>query len=84
MKKLNIYFLALAMMGTIGCSDLLEEENRAGLTGETVYTSPAGFESWSMQHIRSPELGMAKKKAIISWKWAQIYGCLVWTTEEWT
>ncbi len=45
MKKLNIYFLILAMMGTIGCSDLLEEENRAGLTGETVYTSPAGFES---------------------------------------
>ncbi|MBK8052411.1 MAG: RagB/SusD family nutrient uptake outer membrane protein [Saprospiraceae bacterium] len=45
MKKLNIYFLALAMLGTIGCSDLLEEENRAGLTGETVYTSPAGFES---------------------------------------
>jgi len=35
--------LAALMLG--GCNDLLTEKNPSGLTGEAVYTSPAGFES---------------------------------------
>lgn len=35
----------LLMTFGVGCKDILEEENRAGLTGEIVFTEPAGFES---------------------------------------
>lgn len=45
MKYFNKVITLVALVLSVGCSDLLEEENRAGLTGETVYTSPAGFES---------------------------------------
>lgn len=45
MKHINKLLVAIFLTGSIGCSDLLDEENRAGLTASTVYTSPAGFES---------------------------------------
>lgn len=45
MKHLKLVIIAFFLLGSIGCSDLLEEENRAGLTADVVYNNPAGFES---------------------------------------
>ncbi len=46
MKLFNKIFIAIGLScSTVGCSDLLQEENRAGLTGEVVYSDPAGFET---------------------------------------
>ncbi len=45
MKNLNKIICAFLFIGMFSCTDLLEEENRAGLTAPTVYTTPEGFES---------------------------------------
>ena len=45
MKNIFKTIALVALTTSIGCKDLLTETNRAGLTANTVYTSPAGFES---------------------------------------
>ncbi|MBK8654328.1 MAG: RagB/SusD family nutrient uptake outer membrane protein [Haliscomenobacter sp.] len=45
MNRLNIIIAMAGLFLSVGCADLLEEENPAGLTAVTVYTNPAGFET---------------------------------------
>ena len=42
---MRFIIIAFFLSFSIGCTDMLEEENRAGLTADNVYTSPEGFES---------------------------------------
>jgi hypothetical protein len=45
MKYIKIYIIAIFITSSFGCTDLLVEDNKAGLTGEIVFSDPAGFES---------------------------------------
>src|SRR5688572_15601069 len=45
MKKYIIRTLLLSGIVLSACTELLNEENPSGITGEAVYSSPAGFES---------------------------------------
>ncbi len=44
-QHIKIFLAVLLTTFSVGCKDLLEEENRAGLTGEIVFNDPAGYES---------------------------------------
>ncbi len=41
----NIIIASLLVLGASGCSKILDEYNPSGLTSETVFTTPEGFES---------------------------------------
>lgn len=46
MKKINlIAFIFIAVVTTLSCKKQIEEENPSGLTPQSVYTTPEGFES---------------------------------------
>lgn len=45
MKSIRFIIAGAFLAFSMGCTDLLEEQNRAGLTADNVYTSPEGFES---------------------------------------
>ncbi|MDR6805151.1 hypothetical protein J2Y45_002541 [Dyadobacter sp. BE34] len=44
-QLLKTGFIAVSLMGLFACENTLEEYNPSGLTSETVYTTPEGFET---------------------------------------
>ncbi len=44
-QLLKTGFIAVSLLGLFSCENVLEEYNPSGLTSETVYTTPEGFET---------------------------------------